>query len=173
MNTASVARSLSLASVFALQMIMPASADDCAPVLNALTATASAPKLRQYVSMPSRPGVERLVSVQIGDVVYVALGVGGPASPWQKMSRSKMRAEAEEAMQTMNYRDCKPLGSEVINGSQVSAFEYTMQDQSAVPGQIRSGGRSRIWIGSDGLVRKQEVAGGSVRYEYNAVEAPN
>jgi hypothetical protein len=50
-----------------------------------------------------------------------------------------------------------------------------MQDQSAVPGQIRSGGRSKIWIGSDGLVRKQEIAGGSgsVRYEYNAVEAPN
>ena len=175
MNKASVARSIGLAAICLSQLHLPAWADDCQPILSALKATASAPALRQYLSIPSQPGGERLFSIQLGDVAYVALGVGGAASPWQKMSRSKLRAEAEEAAQSLTYRDCKSLGPEALNGSQVSVYEYSTQDSPGVPGQIRSGGRSKIWIGADGLVRKQDAAGGrgSVRYEYNAVEAPH
>jgi hypothetical protein len=173
MNRASVIGSWGLTAAIVLQMTVPASAEDCATIVNALKATAAAPALRQFLSIPSRPGGERLFSVQLGDVVYVSLGIGG-ASHWQKMSRSKMRAEAEEAMQDVTYHDCKLLGPETVNGYQTSIYEYTMQDGSGGPAQIRPGGRSKIWIGTDGLVLRQDAAGGSsVRYEYNAVEAPN
>jgi hypothetical protein len=161
-----------LVALVATQMIMPAAADDCAPIVSALKATATAPALKQFFFVPGRPGGERLMSIQIGDAAYLAMEMGGPTVHWQKMSRSAMLAEAEKELQGAGYKDCKMLGSETVNGSPVSIYEYAAV---APAGGVRvSAGRSKVLIGRDGLVQKQETAGGAtVRYEYNGVTAPN
>lgn len=138
-------------------------ADDCATIVRALSATAEAPALSQYITMPGRG--ERLMSVILGDTAYMAVaGTGG----WQKLPRGQVEAAARRAAADALYSDCKRLGVESINGVPATAYEYRLASRSNMfpPGQ------ATVWIGPDGLVLKQESKGASLRYEYRDVTAP-
>jgi len=145
-----------------------AAADDCAPIVKAELATAAAPGFRQYMSLPAAAadGVgERLLSVALGDMVYMA--IGGPGS-WQKMDRKEIIAMARAAADDADYRDCKALGSEPIGDVEAAVYQFTMASKS----NSFAPSRAKVWIGYDGLLRKQATDQGSFRYEFDDVKAP-
>src|SRR5215467_7695110 len=99
-----------LAATICLAVVAPAGlaapaamADDCAPIVKAELATATAPAFRQYMSLGQGKD-ERLLSIALGDRVYMALG--GQAG-WQTMDRTEIIALAKEAAEDADYRDCK------------------------------------------------------------------
>ena len=146
----------------------PAMADDCAPVVKAELATASAPGFRQYMSLPAAAadGVEeRLLSVALGDTVYMA--IGGPGS-WQKMDRKEIIAMAQAAADDADYRDCEALGSEPVGGVDAAVYQFTMASKS----NSFAPSHAKAWIGGDGLLRKQMTDQASFRYEFDDVKAP-
>ena len=140
-----------------------AAADDCAPIVKAELATAAAPGFRQYMSVAGGKD-ERLLSITLGDSVYMAMGPGD----WRKMDRSEIIAMAKEAADDADYRDCTALGSESIGGADAAVYQFTMasKSNSFAPSQ------AKVWIGDDGLLRKQATDKGSIRYEFDDVKAP-
>src|SRR5215467_5195237 len=80
-----------------------AAADACATIVKAELTTATAPAFRQYLSSGEGKD-ERLLSIALGDTVYLALG--GQAG-WQTMDRTEIIALAKEAAEDADYRDCK------------------------------------------------------------------
>jgi len=141
-----------------------AAADGCAPILKAELATATAPAFRQYMAL-SEGKSERLLSVALGDTVYMA--IGGQAG-WQKMDRTEIIALAKDAADDADYRDCKSLGSETIGGADAAVYQFTMASKS----DSFAPSRAKAWIGADGLLRKQATDKGSFRYEFDDVRAP-
>jgi hypothetical protein len=138
-------------------------ADDCAPVVKAEMATLSAPGFRQYMS--GAGGGERLLSIALGDAVYLA--IGGPGG-WQKMDRKEIVATAKEAVDDAAFRDCRPLGSEPVHGVSAAVYQFTMESRS----QSFPASHDKVWIDAGGLLRKQSTDRGNVRYEYDNVKAP-
>jgi hypothetical protein len=145
----------------------PAAADGCAPIVQAELATIAAPGFRQYMSpaTASAGKNERLLSIALDDTVYIAMG---GQSGWQKMDRKEIIATAKEAADDAEYRDCKPLGSESVGGVTAAVYQFTMESKS----KSFPASHAKIWIGADGLVRKQATDKGSLRYEYENVKAP-
>lgn len=144
-----------------------ACADDCAPIPKAMLATMSAPASRQYMSSPLRDGgKERLFAVALGDTMYLTSpgGKGG----WQKMDRRPLMRAGQDAAADMSLSDCKTLGTATINGVETAGYEFTAASKS---GSIPQG-HATIWIGPDGLLRKQQVSETSIRYEFDNVKAP-
>jgi hypothetical protein len=141
-----------------------AAADDCAPIVEAELATARAPGFRQYMSLKQGKD-ERLLSIALGDTVYMALG--GQAG-WQKMDRKEILAMAKAAADDADYRDCKALGSETIGGVEAAVYQFTMASRS----DAFAPSPAKVWIGDDGLLRKQSTDRGSFRYEFDDVRAP-
>jgi hypothetical protein len=159
---------------FATALLMGASADldagaatagDCAPIVEAEQATVAAPGFRQYMSAAADGKDERLLSIALGDTVYMALG--GPGG-WQKMDRTEIIAMARAAADDADYRDCRSLGSERVGGVATAVYEFTMASKS--DGFASS--HAKVWIGPDGLLRKQSTTQGSLRYEFDDVKAP-
>ena len=141
-----------------------AAADDCAPIVKAELATAAAPAFRQYMSLGDGKA-ERLLSIALGDTVYMALG--GQAG-WQRMDRKDILAMAKEAADDADYRDCKSLGPERAGGVETAVYQFTMASKS----NEFAPSRAKAWIGADGLLRKQSTEKGSFRYEFDNVKAP-
>jgi hypothetical protein len=141
-----------------------AAADDCAPIVKAELATVAAPGFRQYMSLKQGKD-ERLLSIALGDTVYMALG--GQAG-WQKMDRREILALAKAAADDADYRDCKALGSETIGDVRAAVYQFTMASKS----NAFAPSHAKIWIGDDGLLRKQSTDEGSFRYEFDDVKAP-
>jgi hypothetical protein len=144
-----------------------AAADDCAPIVKAELATVTAPAFRQYMSVAaeSEGKDERLLSVALGDTVYMA--IGGPGS-WQKMDRKEIIAMAQAAADDADYRDCRALGSEPIGGIDAAVYQFTMASKS----NSFAPSHAKAWIGGDGLLRKQMTDQASFRYEFDDVKAP-
>jgi hypothetical protein len=142
-----------------------ATASDCAPIVKAERATVAAPGFRQYISSAADGKDERLLSIALGDTVYMALG--GPGG-WQKMDRKEIIAMARTAADDADFRDCKALGPEPIGGLTVAVYEFTMASKS---GRFAPS-HAKVWIGPDGLLRKQSTTEGSLRYEFDDVKAP-
>jgi hypothetical protein len=147
--------------------VRAAAADDCAPIVKAEPATVAAPAFRQYMSVAAESDGkdERLLSVALGDTVYMA--VGGPGS-WQKMDRKEIVAMARAAADDADYRDCKALGSEPIDGVNAAVYQFTMASKS----NSFDPSHAKAWIGDDGLLRKQATDQASFRYEFDDVKAP-
>jgi len=144
--------------------VRSAAADDCAPIVKAELATATAPAFRQYMSLGEGKD-ERLLSIALGDTVYMA--IGGQAG-WQTMDRRDIIATAREAAADADYRDCKALGTETTGGADTIVYEFTMASRS----NAFAPSPAKIWIGNDGLLRKQSTDQGSFRYEFDDVRAP-
>lgn len=142
----------------------PAAADDCAPIVKAELATATASAFRQYMSLGAGKD-ERLLSIALDDTVYMALG--GQAG-WQKMDRKDIIAMAKEAADDADYRDCKSLGPETFAGVATAVYQFTMASKS----NEFAPSHAKAWIGEDGLLRKQSTDKGSFRYEFDDVRAP-
>ena len=89
----------------------------------------TAPAFRQYMSVAAESDGkdERLLSVALGDTVYMA--IGGPGS-WQKMDRKEIIAMAQAAADDADYRDCRALGSEPIGGIDAAVYQFTMASKS-------------------------------------------
>jgi hypothetical protein len=153
-----------LAAATAGLLAPAAAADACAPIVKAELATARAPAFRQYMSLPEGKG-ERLLSIALGDTVYMALG--GQAG-WQTMDRTEILAMAKEAADNTDYRDCKSLGSEAIGGVETAVYQFTMASRS----NDFAPSRAKVWIGEDGLLRRQSTDKGNFRYEFDDVKAP-
>jgi hypothetical protein len=160
--------------MFATALLMAASAGpgggaamtgDCAPIVKAEQATVAAPGFRQYISTAADGKDERLLSIAMGDKVYMALG--GPGG-WQKMDRREIIAMARTAADDADFRDCKALGSEPIGGLTVAVYEFTMASKSG----SFAPSHAKVWIGPDGFLRKQSTTRGSLRYEFDDVKAP-
>jgi hypothetical protein len=141
-----------------------ATAEDCAPIVKAELATAMASAFRQYMSL-GQGKEERLLSIALGDRVYMALG--GQAG-WQTMDRTEIIALAKEAAEDVDYRDCKALGRETVSGASAAIYAFTMASKS----NAFAPSHAKAWIGDDGLLRKQSTEKGSFRYEFDHVEAP-
>lgn len=136
-------------------------AADCAPIMKAMNATLNAPGMRQYLVIPGRS--ERLMSITAGDTVYLAMGPGR----WSKVSRKEVKETAKEAEGEHAYSGCQSLGSESVNGVASMVYQYANEIRGKGPIQ------GKVWIGADGLLRKQEAARGAfMRYEYDNVKAP-
>jgi hypothetical protein len=136
-------------------------AADCTPIMKAMNATLNAPGVRQYLFIPGHS--ERLMSITSGDTVYLAMG----PSQWSKMSRKEVKETAKEAEGELAYSGCQSLGSESVNGVASMVYQYAKD--------IRGKGsiQGKVWIGADGLLRKQEAERGAfMRYEYDNVKAP-
>ena len=146
---------------------LPILADDCAPIVKVELATVTAPAFRQYMSVAAKSDGkdERLLSVALGDTVYMA--VGGPGS-WQKMDRKEIIAMAQAAADDADYRDCKALGSAPIGGADAAVYQFTMASKS----NSFAPSHAKAWIGGDGLLRKQMTQQASFRYEFDDVKAP-
>lgn len=142
-----------------------ATASDCAPIVKAERATVAAAGFRQYISTAADGQDERLLSIALGDTVYMALG--GPGG-WQKMDRKEIIAMARTAADDADLRDCKALASEPIGGLTVAVYEFTMASKSG----SFAPSHAMVWIGPDGLLRKQSTTQGSLRYEFDDVKAP-
>ena len=142
-----------------------AMAGDCAPIVEAEQATIVAPGFRQYMSAAADGKDERLLSIALGDSVYMALGGAGG---WQKLDRREIIAMARTAADDADFRDCKALGSEPIGGLATAVFEFTMASKSG----SFAPNHAKVWIGPDGLLRKQSTNQGSLRYEFDDVKAP-
>ena len=142
-----------------------AMAGDCAPIVKAEQATVVAPGFRQYMSAAADGQDERLLSIALGDTVYMALG--GPGG-WQKMDRKEVIAMARTAAADADFRDCQALGSESIGGLDTAVYEFTMASKSG----SFAPSHAKVWIGPDGLLRKQSTSQGSFRYEFDDVKAP-
>jgi hypothetical protein len=160
--------------MFATALLMDASAGtdagaamagDCAPIVNAEQATVAAPGFRQYMSAAADGKDERLLSIALGDTVYMALG--GPGG-WHKMDRKEIIAMARAAADDADYRDCRSLGSEPVGGVATAVYEFTMASKSG----SFTPSHSKVWIGPEGLLRKQSTTRGSLRYEFDHVKAP-
>jgi len=161
-----VAAALSAAAIAALSG-RAAVADNCAPIVKAELATVTAPGFRQYMSVSRATGdkAERLLSIALGDTVYIA--IGGP-SGWQKMDRKSVITMAREGAYDSTFRDCKSLGTEPIGGAPAAVYQFTMASKS----QSFPTSHAKVWIGEDGLLRKQATDKASLRYEYDNVQAP-
>ena len=144
--------------------VRSAAADDCAPIVKAELATATAPAFRQYMSL-GQDKDERLLSIALGDTVYMALG--GQAG-WRTMDRKDIIAMAKEAAEDADYRDCRALGMETVSGASASVYAFTMASRS----NAFAPSRAKAWIGPDGLLRRQATDKGSFRYEFDDVRAP-
>ena len=144
-----------------------AAADDCAPIVKAELASVTAPAFRQYLSLPGGGAGKdkRLMSIALGDAVYMA--TGGPGG-WQKMDRKEIIGMAKEAAADASYRDCKSLGSEPVGGVATAVYAFAMESKS----QGFPTSHGKVWIADDGLLRKQATDQGSLRYEYDDVKAP-
>jgi len=154
-----------LAVVAVCGLAAPAAvADDCAPIVKAELATATAPAFRQYMSL-GQDKDERLLSIALGDTVYMALG--GQAG-WQTMDRKDIMAMAKEAAEDADYRDCRALGMETVSGASASVYAFTMASRS----NAFAPSRAKAWIGPDGLLRRQATDKGSFCYEFDDVRAP-
>ena len=136
-------------------------ADDCDTIKNAMKATLQAPAMRQYMAVAGRP--ERLISVTKGDTVYMTL-IPGQAS---KTPRAEVAAEAAEAEKHKKLSNCKAQGSEDVAGTSTRIYSY----EWSIDGGSSKG--AKVWIGSDGLLRKQGTDHSAVRYDYANVQAPN
>ena len=157
----------SLLTVAAAIDARAAAADDCAPVVKAELATLTAPAFRQYMSLSAESDGknERLLSIALGDTVYMA--IGGPGI-WQKMDRKEIIAMAQAAADDADYRDCKALGSEPIGGVDAAVYQFTMASKS----NSFAPSHAKAWIGDDGLLRRQATDQASFRYEFDDVKAP-
>jgi hypothetical protein len=165
MNTyEGIAAAWLLAAATACPLAPAVAADGCAPIVEAELATAQAPAFRQYMSLPEGRD-ERLLSIALGDTVYMALG--GQAG-WQTMDRKEILAMAREAAKDTDYRDCKALGLQTIGGAETAVYQFTMASKS----NDFAPSRAKVWIGDDGLLRKQSTDKGSFRYEFDDVKAP-
>ena len=151
--------SAALTGVFA-QAVM---AGDCAPIVKAINATLKAPVYRQYRYFPGRG--ERLFGIALGDTVYIAIG---GSNGWQKMDRKDNIAIATRAEEDTAYRECKWLGSDLVNGVATAVYEYTVDSKGSGAGGLPA----KVWIGPDGLLRKQGAKASTMRYEYDNVKAP-
>jgi hypothetical protein len=140
-------------------------AGDCAPIVKAEQATVVAPGFRQYMSTAADGQDERLLSIALGDTVYMALGGAGG---WQKMDRKEVIAMARTAAADADFRDCKALGSEPTGGLTLAVYEFTMASKSG----SFAPNHAKVWIGADGLLRKQSTTQSSLRYEFDDVKAP-
>lgn len=140
-----------------------ARADDCAVIAAALKATASTNKpMKTFMRIGNRP--ERLVSIAVGGNAYTALG----PDMWSKSSRSEGREDVDADMAGIKLRECVSDGTQTIEGEAVRVY-HALRTNSA------SGLKEsplKVWIGSDGLLRQQEVRGGLMRYDYRDVQAP-
>jgi hypothetical protein len=152
--------SVLMAAAFSLYaQTVPAA--DCTPIMNAMNATLNASGIRQYLFIPGHS--ERLMSITSGDTVYLAMGPGR----WSKMSRKEVKQTAKEAEGEHTYSGCQSLGSESVNGVASIVYQYANEIRGKGPIQ------GKVWIGADGLLRKQEAARGAfMRYEYDNVKAP-
>ena len=142
-----------------------AAAADCAPIVEAEMATLEAPGFRQYMSSTAAGTTkERLLSVALGDTVYIAMG----GQRWQKMDRKEIIATAKEAAADADYRDCRSLGSQPVGAVAAEGYAFTLDSKShSFPSS-----RAKVWIGADGHVLKQATDNGTLRYEYDNVTPP-
>ena len=101
----------------------------------------------------------------MGDTVYMALG--GPGG-WQKMDRKEIIAMARTAADDADYRDCRSLGTEPVGGVAMAVYAFTMASKS----KSFAPSHGKVWIGPDGLLRRQSTTQGSLRYEFDDVKAP-
>ena len=84
------------------------------------------------------------------------------------MERKEIIAMAKQAADDASYSDCKSLGSEPVGGVATAAYVFTMESRS----KSFAPSHGKVWIGNDGLLRKQATDQGSLRYEYDNLQAP-
>lgn len=140
-------------------------AGDCSAVVKSLRDTMQAPAIRQFLSFSGESKDERLLSITVEQTVYLATG---GANGWITLNRSVIRKTAMEAEGDADYRDCNVTGNETAGGMNLTVYAFTKgskRDKSQTY-------RGEVWIGADGLIRKQKTEKGSVRYEYERVTAP-
>lgn len=137
-------------------------AADCAPVVKAELATLEAPAFRQYMAAAGKD--ERLLSITLGDSVYMALAPGR----WQKQDRTDIVAMGKDAAADSVFSDCQALGAEAVGGGTAAVYAFTRASKS----QSFPASQGKVWIGADGLLRRQATARGTLRYEYDNVKAP-
>lgn len=155
-----------LAAVAALLAVPGAvRADDCAPVMAAFEAQASAPTLSQTMTMQGR----KMRSIFIGDTLYAEM-----EGAWKTVQmKPGGRLGMMRGMLGMagGLSECADLGTETLDGSKVRVLSYR---PPAFPGAGPSG-LQKIWVGvDDGLPHRLvgEEEGLDAAFAYKDVKAP-
>lgn len=136
-------------------------ADPCQPVIDSMHATLNAPAIKQFLKAKGSDQ-ERLMSIMVGDSVYLMMG---GTKAFSKMSRREINSAAQEAETEKSFSNCKLVGPDQVNGVPTNVYTYSYQTKD-------DSGQTKVWIGQDGLLRKQSTDEGELRYDYDNVTAP-